>query len=172
MVHVRVLEAYINFTLIYIADRIFPELSIKYLINEDGEPTTPFKLTTGMKPSVSHLRVSFYPFVLQKATARFETKVLNMCHQAQKCFCGIFVGIPQHQKGYLVYVPHRQKIVSSYHVLFDEIFSSALAYKSQLYAEAMAMRPSVSYVFYAKYSRGETGDIITLAHFEEVGGVI
>ena len=32
------------------------------------------------------------------ATAHVETKTLNMRHQAQKGFRGIFVGIPQHQK--------------------------------------------------------------------------
>ena len=68
-------------------DHIFPVLPIKYLINEDSEPTTPFKLTTGTKPSVSHLRVTFYPCVVWKATAHVEKKALNMCHQAQKkCF--------------------------------------------------------------------------------------
>ena len=33
MVHARVLEAYINFALMYTADHIFPVLTIKYLIN-------------------------------------------------------------------------------------------------------------------------------------------
>ena len=42
MVHARVLEACINFTLMYTTNRIFPVLPIKDLINEDGEPTTPF----------------------------------------------------------------------------------------------------------------------------------
>ena len=32
--------------------------------------------------------------VVRKATAHIETKTLNMRHQAQKLFCGIFVGIP------------------------------------------------------------------------------
>ena len=91
-----------------------------------------------------------------------------MRHQAQKGFHGIFAGIPQHQKGYLVYVPHRRKIIYSHDVVFDDIFSSALAYMSQIYAEAMAMRPSVSYILYATPSRGETGDIITFAKFEKV----
>ena len=107
--------------------------------------TTPYKLATGMKPSVSHLRVLFCPCVVQKATAQVETKTLNMCHQAQKGFRGIFVGIPQHQKGYLVYVPSTRKVISSYGVVFDESFSSALSYTSRPYAEAMAMRPSVTY---------------------------
>ena len=76
----------------------------------------------------------FCPCVVQKDTAHVETKVLNMCHQAQKGFRSIFVGIPQHQKGYLVYIPSASKIISSYDVLFDEIFSSALGYMSQPYS--------------------------------------
>ena len=47
MVHARVSEAYINFVLIYTADPIFPVLPIKDMINEDGDPTTPYKLATG-----------------------------------------------------------------------------------------------------------------------------
>ena len=125
MVHARVPENYMHFALMYTTDHIFPVLPIKNLINEDGDPTTPFKLATGTKPSVSHLRVLFCPCVVRKATAHAETKALNMRHQAQKGFRGIFVGIPQHQKGYLVYVLSTRKIISSYDVRFDESFVSA-----------------------------------------------
>ena len=45
------------------------------------------------------MRVIF-PCVVRKATAHIETNTLNMRHQAQKVFCGIFVEIPEHQKGY------------------------------------------------------------------------
>ena len=76
----------------------FLVLPIKDLINEDGDTTTPQKLSTGMKPSVSHLRVFFSPCVVRKATAQVLTKTLNMRHQAQKGFRSIFVEIPQHQK--------------------------------------------------------------------------
>ena len=99
----------------YTTDHIFPVLPIKDLINEDGDPITPHKLTTGTKPPVSHLRVIFCPCVVQKATARVETKTLNMRHQAQKVFCGIVVGIPLHQSLYLVYVPSTRKIISAYY---------------------------------------------------------
>ena len=68
-----------------------------------------------------------------------------MRHQAQKGFSSIFVGIPQHQKGYLVYVPSTRKIISSYDVVFYERFSSELAYMSQTYSYEMAMRPYVTY---------------------------
>ena len=80
------------------------------------------KLATGKKPSVSHLRVLFCPCFVRKATAHVETKTLNMRHQAQKGFRGIFVGIPEHQKVYLVYVPSTRTVISSYDVVFDESF--------------------------------------------------
>ena len=62
---------------------------------------------------------------------------------------------------FLVYVPSTRKIISSYDVVFDESFSSALAYMSQPYSEAMAMRPAVTYTPYGTSSREQTGDIIT-----------
>ena len=41
MVHDRVPEVYVHFTLIYTTDHIFPILPIKDIINEDGDPTMP-----------------------------------------------------------------------------------------------------------------------------------
>ena len=57
MVHARVSEAYIHFSLMYTTDHIFLVLPIKYTINKDGDPTTPHKLATCTKPSVS----AYYP---------------------------------------------------------------------------------------------------------------
>ena len=135
------------------AGHILPVLPIKYLINEDGEPTTTYKLATGTKPSILHLRVLFFPCAVRKGTAHVGIKELNIHHQTQKGFRSIFVGITQHQKGYLVYVPHKRKILSSHDIFFDDSFSSALEYKSQPYSEYMATRPAVSYITYDKYSR-------------------
>ena len=106
MVHAQVLEASINFILMYTADNIFPVLPIKDLIDEDSEPTTSLKLEMGTKNSILHLHVLFFPCVLQKPTAHVGIKALNMRHQAQNRFCGIFVGITRHKKGCLVYVPN------------------------------------------------------------------
>ena len=66
-----------------------------------------------------------------------------------------------------MYVPSTRKIIYSYDVVFDESFSSALAYMSRPYSEAMAMRPSVKYTPYGMSSIEQTGDIITFAKFEE-----
>ena len=154
MVHARVTKEYVHFTLMYTTDL-------------DGDPTTPQKLATGTKPSVSHLRVLFCPCVVRKSTAHVDTKTLNMRQQAQKGFCGIFMGIPEHQKGYPVYIPSTRKVISSYNNLFDKRFSSALSYTSRLYSEAMAMRLQVTYTPYATSLKEQTGDVITFAQFEE-----
>ena len=79
--------------------------------------------------------------------------MLNMRHQAQKGFRGIFVGIPEHQKGYLVYEPSTKEVISSYNVVFDKSFYSSLSYTSRPYSEAMAMRPAVMYNLYATSSK-------------------
>ena len=110
MVHERVPEVYVHFSLTYTTDHIFPVLLIKDLINKEGDLTTPHKLATGTKFSVSHLRVLFCSCVVRKATQHVETKTLNMRYQAQKGFHGIFVGIPEHQKVYLVYLPSTRKV--------------------------------------------------------------
>ena len=54
MAHAQFFEAYIIFSLVYTADHTFPVLQTKNLINEDGKPTTPFKIATGTKISISH----------------------------------------------------------------------------------------------------------------------
>ena len=155
------------FELMYMTYNIFPFLPIKYMIKVDSNSTMPLTHATGKKPSVSHLCALFCPCVVRKATAHVGKKALNRRHQAQKGFCGIFVGITQHQKLYLVYVPSTRNITSSYDVVFDESFSSALAYGSILYSEAMARLPAVRYTPDATYSREKIGDIITFAQFEE-----
>ena len=90
-----------------------------------------------------------------------------MCLQAQNVFCRILVGIPEHQKGYLVYVPSKRKKIYSYNVVFDESFSSALAYMSRPYSEAIAMRLAVTYTPYCMSSKEQTSNIITFTQFEE-----
>ena len=74
MVHARVPEAYVHFTLMYTTYHIFPVLPIKDIINKDGDATMPHKLATGTKPSVSYLCLLFCPCVVRRATAHVGTK--------------------------------------------------------------------------------------------------
>ena len=64
-----------------------------------------------------------------------------------------------------MYVPSTRKIISSYDVVFDESFSSALSYTSQPYSRVMP--PAVAYTQYATSLIEQTGNIITFAQFEE-----
>ena len=109
MLHARVLDEYIHFSVMCTTHNIFLVLPINNLVNQYGEPTTPQKLQTSMKPSVSNIHVLFYPCVVRKTTTHVDGKSLNMRHQSQKWFWDIFVGIPQQQEGCLVYVHSTQK---------------------------------------------------------------
>ena len=64
MVHAQVSDEYIHLTLMYMTENIFTVLPIKNLVNQDDEPTTAHKLSTGIKPSVSNLCVLFFPCVV------------------------------------------------------------------------------------------------------------
>ena len=66
-----------------------------------------------------------------------------------------------------MYVPSTRKVISLYDVVFDKGFSSAFSYTSRPYAEAMAMRLTVTYTPYATSYKEQTGDVITFAQFEE-----
>ena len=107
MVHVQVSEIYIYFSFMYTANHILPVLTIKYLIKKDRDPTTPFKLVTGMKPSISYLRALFCQCVILKSTEHVGTKSLNMRHQAQKVFRGFLLVFHSIKKMYFVCVPNR-----------------------------------------------------------------
>ena len=133
MVHARVPEVYVHFVLLYTTDHNIPVLPIKDHINEDGDPKMPHKLATGTKPSVSHLHVLFCPCVVCKATAHVDTKTLNMRHQAQKGFCGIFVGIPQHQKGYLVYIPSTRNVISCTMFFWRKFFKCVVIHATTVF---------------------------------------
>ena len=105
----------------------------------------------------------FCSYVVQNLTAHIDTKALNICHRSQRFFCEIFVGIPQHNKGYLVYFPSIRKIISSNDVVFDETFSTVLAYTSHTYPEALTIRPAVSPIPHATSSHEQTRNIITFS---------
>ena len=66
-----------------------------------------------------------------------------------------------------MYVPSTRKIISLYDVVFDESFSSTLAYTLKPYLEAMAVCLSVMYTPCATSLMKQTDDLITLSQFEE-----
>ena len=96
-------------------------------------------------------------------------KVVKYVSSSAKGFSHYICWNSTSSKGYLVYIPCTRKIISSYDVVFGGSFSSKLAYTSRPYAEAIAMRPAVSYTPYAISAREKTGNKITFAQLEEGG---
>ena len=141
------------------------------MVNQDGESTTSPKLATGTKPSISNLRVLFFPYVVQKLTLHVNINSLNMHHQPQKVSRDIFVGIPQNQKGYLVYVPSTRKKKFLTRLCVWQKQSRELAHISHPYSEALMTQPDVSYIPYTTLSCKKTGNIIAFAQFEEGGSL-
>ena len=90
MVHTRFFDEYIHFELMYTTHQIFPVLTIKHLVNQDGEPTTPHKLATDTKTLVSNICVPFFPYVVKKETSHINRKALNIHHQL-KMFFGVYL---------------------------------------------------------------------------------
>ena len=66
-----------------------------------------------------------------------------------------------------MYVPITRKTISSYDVVFDEVFPSTLLYTSSPYAEAMAMRTSVSFTPYTTFPKEQSSDVTTFTQSEE-----
>ena len=66
-----------------------------------------------------------------------------------------------------MYVPITRKVISSYDIVFDEKYSSALSYTTQPHSEAMVMRPEVTYTQYATSSREQTCNVNMFSQFEE-----
>ena len=75
----------------YMTDHIFTVLPIKQLLNKDGKKKCATKMATDMKLSLLNPRVLLCPCVVKKSTSNVYTKALNIRHQPQKGFWGIFV---------------------------------------------------------------------------------
>ena len=127
----------------YMTHHIFTFLLIKYLVNQYGETTTSHRMATGTNPSIPNICVLFFPCVVQKASAHVERKVLNMRHQPQNGFRGIFVVIPQHQRWYLIYV-HITRNIGYFHAVIFDKKSNALAYTECPYSEVLTTQSAVS----------------------------
>ena len=96
----RVEEKFNHFALINTAHVIMPVLPLRDLVNESGKQTTLVELMTGNKARISRILTLLCLVIVKKLTAQHKGKSLNMQHQLQKGFRGIFVGIPENQAGY------------------------------------------------------------------------
>lgn len=68
-------------------------------------------------------------------------QVLTPKNIIQRGVRGIFISLPRHQAGWLVYIPASGKILTSVNVAFDEKFTSlGLAFNRSMFHDAMPVR--------------------------------
>ncbi len=66
-----------------------------------------------------------------------------------------------HQKGYVIYCPGSRSIIISADVIFDELFSTAIAHTWQKYHSGLAWRPLLSHIPDIDTKLEQTGSIAT-----------
>ena len=138
MAHARVGEAFTGLALEH-AFKGFNCLPIQGLMDDSGAPTTPFFKFFGKKPKLDQFKVLFCPVVYKKYTSKKDGCTIKPTKSPQHGCRGIFVGIPTDQAGYNIFVPSIRQIINSQDVLFDENFTSAIAYTEVPYHDAMAV---------------------------------
>jgi hypothetical protein len=73
-----------------------------------------------------------------------------------------------HQKGYVIYCPGSRSIIISADVIFDELFSTAIAHTWQKYHSRLAWRPLLSHIPDIDTKLEQTGSISTTVVLDEL----
>ena len=159
-VHARVGNYFFGHARKY-AVQILNRLCPKDLLDENGNPTTPYFKAFQRKPKIGHLRVFGCPVSFKRYNPSTPTGRLTKKQQVQKSSTrGIFIGLPPKQAGYLIYVEDRigtANIIVSQDVTFDEQFRSAIACDVQPYQGAQHIR-SVGNPSLSEFTDSATGE--------------
>ncbi len=144
---------------------MFNILPLKDLVTLDGTVSTPFELFVGTTPMVSHFRVFGCPCIAKKWTISVDGKPEDNSKGTQRGIRGIHLGFSPTQKGLLLYVPSTRQIVISGDVICDETFASTVAETWRPFHDALALRPSASFIPDSYTVLEHIGDL--LSQFEE-----
>jgi transposase InsO family protein len=77
----------------------------KNVIDQDGNPTTPYQYSFQRKPSIANFRVFGCPTFFKRYEPTFRNKLITYKQQLQQASRGIFLGFPDNSAGWLVYSP-------------------------------------------------------------------
>jgi len=139
LIHAWLPDAYMFHAITY-ATMVFIVLPIKDLIDQEGNVTTPSCLFLGTKPLVSAFHVFSCPCIAKKWTARINGKLIMDSTQ------WTFIGFPDSQKGWFLYIPSTRQIIVSGDVLFDETFYSTITKMYKPFHDTMALHPIASLI--------------------------
>jgi hypothetical protein len=154
LVHARLPATFLYHAMVYATD-IFNVLPVRGMKNEEDCPATPYELFFSEKPSIAHFRVFGCPTVVW----HWATKQSLQGKQTERGIHGIFLGFNANNKGYVIYTPGHQQIVTSEDVSFDEHFNSAIATTWQQHHDSLALRPVESHILVVSEKIEHIGDI-------------
>ena len=113
----------------------------KNVIDQDGNPTTPYQYSYQRKPSLANFRVFGCPTFFKRYEPTFRNKLITYKQQLQRATRGIFLGFPDNSAGWLIYSPDQpQSLIITRDAYFDEDFNSALCFDSKPFAGAIPIR--------------------------------
>ena len=82
-------------------------LPAKGLVDVDGKPTTTYAILHKKKPRIGRFKVFGCPCVYKRYASHADGAKSTDFKQFQRGCCGVFVGFPKDQAGWLIYVPKR-----------------------------------------------------------------
>jgi hypothetical protein len=110
----------------------------KNVIDQNGNPTTPYQYSFQRKPSISNFRVFGCPSFFKRYEPTFRNKLVTYKQQLQRASRGIFLGFPDNSAGWLICSPDQpQHLVITRNANFNEDFNSALCFNSKPFAGAV-----------------------------------
>jgi hypothetical protein len=102
-------------------------LPAKNLVVIDGKPTSTYSILYGKKPRIGHFKVFGCPVVFKCYSPLINGKALTDFTELQRGCQGVFVGFPDDQAGWLLFVATKindSHLVVSSDVVFDQYFLS------------------------------------------------
>ena len=160
LVHARLPLEYFHFAVRYAID-IINVLPAKGVNDTANTPTCPHNLAFSTRPKIGNFRVFGCPAAIKRYTT--STSKGENTHSSsispesiddsqptpkplQRAVRGIFIGYPEHQAGWLFYLPNplgRHNFIVSRDAIFDETFESTLAHVHAPYSGAIPERSSI-----------------------------
>ena len=152
----------------YILNRLCP----KGLLDDSNNPTTPFFKAFGRKPRIGNLKVFGCPVSFRRHSPSNKGQRVPKKQQTQRSSVrGIFIGMPNKQAGYLIYLEDRigtAHIMVSQDVTFDEQFKSALATTHRPFQGAQFIRPVGTNTMHSLLQEDYEGDPLATGSVDDI----
>jgi hypothetical protein len=141
-------------------------LPAKSLVNVNGQPMTTYAILHGKKPRIGRYKVFGCPVVFKRYSPQVNGETKTEFKELQHGQRGIFVGFPDNQAGWLIFVQEKilgSHLVVSMDVVFDQYFLSGITASIQGFAGSQMTRRVVTTPGRKPLITKSTSDITNLA---------